>query len=116
MPVSDYTQGEDPVHRKHSSLTNSERDWSLFSIGVRLALVIHFLFIPLFYFIGSTLLAVFNVGSVILLSFCLVLLKRKHYSAAIFLAWLEIIGHSVLATRAVGWDGGFHYYLLIPSR
>lgn len=112
-PVSDYTQGEDPAHRKHSSLTSSERYWSLFAIGARLAIVIHVLFVPLFYFIGSTLLAVFNVGSIILFIFCLALLKREHYSPAIFLAWLEIIGHAVLATRVVGWEGGFHYYLLI---
>jgi len=112
-PVSDYIRGEDPVHRKHSSLTSNEHYWSLFVIGARLAIVVHVLFIPMFYAIGSTLLAVFNVGSVILFIFCLALLKRKHYSPVIFLAWLEITGHALLATRAVGWDGGFHYYLLV---
>lgn len=112
-PVSDYTQGKDPVHRKRSSLISDKSYWSLFTIGFRLALIVHALFIPMFYFIGSSLLAMVNVGSVILYTSCLVLLKRKQYSVVISLAWLEIIGHAVLATRAVGWDGGFHYYLLI---
>lgn len=92
---------------------SNENYWRLFTRGVQIALIVHALFIPLFYFLGATLLAFVNIGSVIVYAVCLLLLKKGMNNPVILLSWVEITGHAVLAVRTLGWDSGFHYYLLM---
>jgi diguanylate cyclase (GGDEF)-like protein len=92
---------------------SEERYWMLYEHGVLIALVIHAAFIVLFYFIGSALMAAFNVGSVLLYALCIKLIHAGYRNLVIVLCWLEVLTHAVLAVRSIGWDSGFHYYLLV---
>jgi diguanylate cyclase (GGDEF)-like protein len=73
----------------------------------------HLAFIALFYMLGATMLAWTNVGSVTLFALSAACLQKRWNRAAAMLIVLEILSHVVLAVRAIGWDSGFHYYLLV---
>lgn len=81
--------------------------------GALLGGVVHVAFALLFQQSGATTLAWVNVGSVLtyVLAGRLLMLGRTGW--AMSLMAVEIVGHAVLAVRMVGWDSGFHYYLLI---
>jgi diguanylate cyclase (GGDEF)-like protein len=84
----------------------------LLKLGISLAILIHFSFIILFYVINVQFLAMVNIGSTLIYAACLALIRREEYLLAIALCWIELIGHAVLAAKTIGWDTGFHYYLL----
>ena len=81
-------------------------------IGV-LAGLTHVAFCALFFWAGVTSLAYVNVGSV--LSYVLVfeLARRGQVERAWALTVLEVLGHAILAVAVIGWDSGFHYYILL---
>ena len=81
--------------------------------GIWAALGVHVMFIALFYAIGATFRAVLNIGSVFIYVVCIALLRRKRNKLVLLLTWGEVIGHAALAVRSLGWESGFHYYLLV---
>lgn len=70
-------------------------------------------FIPLFLLLGSPLLAWINVATIALYAAAHALLRRHRNGAALVLIWTEVVGHSALGTWLIGWNSGFHYYLLM---
>ncbi|WP_290644120.1 GGDEF domain-containing protein, partial [Aquabacterium sp.] len=54
-----------------------------------------------------------NVGSVLTYVLAAALLRQDRVGAAMFLMIAEVAAHAILAVVAVGWESGFHYYLLI---
>ena len=86
---------------------------SLLMSGALLAGVVHMAFCVLFFQNGVWPLAWVNVGSVLLYAVVAVLLTRRRLGSAYVLMGLEVTGHAVLAVWSVGWDSGFHYYLMI---
>lgn len=81
---------------------------NLFTAG----LVLHALFIPLFASLGVVSMAWVNVLSVAAYVLALSLNRRHHPAAALWIAFVEVDAHAVLAVVLVGWDTGFAYYLL----
>lgn len=77
------------------------------------AAVTHLLFAGLFYWLGATTMAWVNLGSVTLFTFSYICLKTRHNMIASVLIVSEILAHAALAVRSIGWDSGFHYYLLV---
>jgi diguanylate cyclase (GGDEF)-like protein len=81
-------------------------------IGV-IAGLTHLSFCALFFWAGAEMLAYVNIGSV-LTYVCVFLWARQ---GQIGRAWistvLEVLGHAVLAVTVIGWDSGFHYYILL---
>jgi diguanylate cyclase (GGDEF)-like protein len=73
----------------------------------------HMAFCGLFFWAGVTSLAYVNVAS-ILSYVCVFELARR---GAIEKAWavtvLEVLAHAILAVAVIGWDSGFHYYILL---
>ncbi|WP_311223517.1 MULTISPECIES: diguanylate cyclase [unclassified Acidovorax] len=67
----------------------------------------------LFFALGSPLLAWLNVVSVALYAAAYFLLGRRINQLALALIWLEVMGHASIGTLLIGWDSGFHYYLLM---
>jgi diguanylate cyclase (GGDEF)-like protein len=61
-------------------------------------------------------LAAFNVASVATWIAAAVASRRHRQSLAMWLIYVEVVVHAVMATMALGWDSGFQYYLipLIP--
>jgi diguanylate cyclase (GGDEF)-like protein len=41
------------------------------------------------------------------------LLLKRFNTPALLLIWLEVLGHAAIGSMLVGWDSGFHYYLLM---
>jgi diguanylate cyclase (GGDEF)-like protein len=72
----------------------------------------HFLFIPLFAWLGVPLMAAFNVYSVASWVAARVANRRGRPVLATVLLMVEVISHAVLACFLVGWNSGFHYYLI----
>jgi diguanylate cyclase len=77
-----------------------------------LALAMHLAFLCLFAYLNVPLLVWFNFASVLLYTGCIYLnLKGKSkftYAAGL----LEVLLHAALAIRLLGWESGFHYYIL----
>lgn len=67
----------------------------------------------LFTVLESPLLAWLNVLSIATYGAAYWLLLRRANLAALVLIWLEVTGHAALGTWFIGWDSGFHYYLLM---
>lgn len=94
------------------------------SVGVRFqrlakthlaaGLTIHLIFLGIFGYLDIPLMVFINVLSVFVYGFCLLGLKQRKFSRAIRpLTWLEVTGHAVIATLALGTISGFHYYLVL---
>ena len=104
---------EESIGVQEPGATTKKRYWMVLTRGIWVALGVHLIFIALFYVIGATFLAVVNIGSVSIYAACIELLRRKRNRAVLLLTWIEVIGHTALAVRSLGWDSGFHYYLLV---
>eukprot|EP01030_Chromulinospumella_sphaerica_P000064 gene64-67_t len=70
-------------------------------------------YILLFLWLGSMPLAAINVLSIAMYLGAYRLIQKRYNTAALALIWLEVIGHSALGSLLIGWDSGFHYYLLM---
>jgi len=87
--------------------------WRMVERVVVLAASVDVLFFVLFHVLGSPLLAWLNVVSVALYAAAYLMLRRRINRPAIALIWVEVLGHAGIGTWLVGWDSGFHYYLLM---
>ncbi|MGD8743720.1 MAG: diguanylate cyclase [Granulosicoccaceae bacterium] len=77
-----------------------------------LGIIAHSLFIPLFFWLDVAPLALFNVISVSAWITAKRLNRSGQHYIAILLLTGEVIVHAVLAVYFLGWDSGFHYYLV----
>lgn len=73
----------------------------------------HLSFLMLFYKSGVNELAVINVGSILCYVLTFSLLMHHHVIAAWMLIIAEVVGHAVLAVYFIGWDSGFHFYIML---
>ncbi|HEX5355121.1 MAG TPA: GGDEF domain-containing protein [Aquabacterium sp.] len=85
----------------------------LLSSACVLAGVTHLAFGVLFYQAQVLPMMWVNVGSVLTYVLAAALLRRDLVALAMFLMIAEVAAHAILAVIAVGWESGFHYYLLI---
>ncbi len=91
----------------HKAFWIMSRRVTVMAAGVDLA------FLILFTVLGSPVLAWLNLLSIALYAAAYGLLIRRANVAALLLIWLEVTGHAALGTWLIGWDSGFHYYLLM---
>lgn len=78
-----------------------------------LAAGVDVIFFVFFLRFGPAYLAWINVISVALYGLAYGLLVYRRNYLALLLIWTEVMGHAVIGTLAVGWNAGFHYYLLM---
>lgn len=78
-----------------------------------LAGLMHGAFSLLFWWSGVPAMAWVNVASMLLYGLCTLLMIRKRILAGLLLAGAEVMGHAALAVGLVGWDSGFHYYVML---
>ena len=76
-------------------------------------IAVHTSLIFLFYFMGVRPMFLFNIGSVTLYLFSLILTLREHYFTFFILTYVEIILHSFMATLFVSWEFGFPLYIIV---
>ena len=75
----------------------------------------HAVFGVLFYNLDATFLAWANVGSVsIFAGAYLAILCQRNWLATV-LVMSALMGHAALAVWCIGWDSGFHYYLMLVA-
>lgn len=89
--------------------------WQLMNKLCLAAAMTHAAFGVLFYALGAWMLAWVNVGSVALFLGSYGLIRGRHNNLAVVCIFLEIFGHAGLAVRMIGWDSGFHYYLMLVA-
>ena len=77
-----------------------------------LGILLHLAFIPFFYFINATVLMYFNIFSVLTFTTAYILNRKGQHTLGTFFISSEIIIHATLAIYFIGWESGFHYYLL----
>lgn len=87
--------------------------WQLARRCCQLAASVDVAFFFLFHLLGSPVLAWINVVSVAMYLLAYWLLGRRYNRSAIALIWAEVIVHAFLGTLLIGWDSGFHYFLLM---
>jgi diguanylate cyclase (GGDEF)-like protein len=78
-----------------------------------LAASVDTVFLVFFLLADSPLLAWLNVLSIGMYAAAYTLLLRRRNLAALLLIWFEVVAHAAIGTLLVGWDSGFHYYLLM---
>jgi diguanylate cyclase (GGDEF)-like protein len=72
----------------------------------------HAAFIAVFAWLGLPVLALYNVYSVASWVGARVANRRGYPGLAVLLLFIEIVGHAVFACHVLGWQSGFHYYLI----
>lgn len=93
---------------------NNEALFRKLLLGVSvMAGLTHLCFLLLFYKSGVSQLALINVGSILCYALTFSLLWHHHVVSAWMLIILEVVGHAVLAVYFVGWESGFHFYIML---
>ncbi|MDE2253472.1 MAG: GGDEF domain-containing protein [Betaproteobacteria bacterium] len=87
--------------------------WIMVRRVVVLAACVDFAFLVFFLAIQETRQAWPNLISIALYAGAYVLLTKRKNVLALSLIWAEVIGHAALGTLFLGWNSGFHYYLLM---
>lgn len=75
--------------------------------------VAHLSFIMVFNTAGVGALARINMASVLMYALAGLLVQHRRPVLAITLMALEIVCHGILAVVVIGWDSGFHYYIIL---
>lgn len=70
-------------------------------------------YIVLFLWLGSVPLAAVNLVSIAMYLAAYKLIQKRFNTSGLVLIWLEVIAHSAMGSLLIGWNSGFHYYLLL---
>lgn len=73
----------------------------------------HLSFLALFLWAKVDALAIVNVASVLSYVWAFMLARKGDLSKCWAVTVLEVLGHAILATVVIGWDSGFHHYILL---
>lgn len=107
------TENEQQAWHVGTDATQPEAFRSLLQgIGV-IAGLTHVAFCSLFFWAHVTSLAYVNIGSVLSYVWVFALARRGQVEQAWAVTVLEVLGHAILAVSVIGWDTGFHYYILL---
>lgn len=87
--------------------------WQVLVRAVVAASLVHVTFAGLFFALSAPLMGWVNVASVAMYGGAYALLRHRWNRAALVLVWAELLVHALVATRALGWESGFHYYVLL---
>jgi len=81
------------------------------TVTIPLALIIHLLYIPLFYWMGLPVLVVYNIVSTGAWFLVLHLVRRVRFNEAWCVFTTEIFIQAILCVLYAGWAFGYQYYL-----
>lgn len=87
--------------------------WRLAMRCAQIAGAVDVIFFFLFHALGSPILAWVNVVSVAMYAGAYYALKYHRNKIAVVLIWAEVLIHAALGIILIGWESGFHYYLLM---
>ena len=101
-----------------NSRINNENDEPIDTYAVLLdyctiiGLLVHVLFLIMFSLAGIWTMAAFNIFSVVIWYIAQHVLQKGYKKIAQGLGTVEVIMHAIIATRILGWNSGFHYYMI----
>jgi diguanylate cyclase (GGDEF)-like protein len=72
----------------------------------------HVIFLSLFWFLGATELACVNVLSIAIYATCVWLVRRQPFLTEALMG-IEIVVHGLIAVHLIGWQSGFHFYIML---
>lgn len=106
-----------PNHTSNRSRLAGGAYWAMMRRIVVIAGCIDAAWIPMYATLGAPFLAALNLLGVVLYAVAFVLIGQRRNRLAVSLVWLEVLLHSAAGSLLLGWDSGFHYFLLmfIPS-
>lgn len=87
--------------------------WGMVRRVALAAAVIDAGYILLFLWLGSWPLALVNVAGIAMYLGAYLAVEQRRNATALMLIWAEVVAHSALGSLLIGWDSGFHYYLLL---
>lgn len=87
--------------------------WQVLKRTALAAVVVHVAFSGVLWAVGAIEMLWVNIGITALYGLMYALLLKRANRAAFAVLVIEIFGHAGLATWFLGWDSGFHYYLLL---
>lgn len=87
--------------------------WDLSMRCCQLAGAVDICFFLIFLWLGSPILAWVNVISVAMYVYAYKAFRRRRNYLAVMLIRIEVLVHAALGTLLIGWDSGFHYFLLM---
>jgi diguanylate cyclase len=95
---------------------SNERYGRFARYALSVAIATHALFALVFTLVGVGLMVGINLASIAIYASCAALARRNLNRWISWLVLIELLGHAVIATRAVGPASGFQYYawLIIP--
>lgn len=99
-----------PADVEHS--TADDRFWHMAGRAGLIGAVAHLCFLVLFASLGLWLLSAVNVLSIGVYLAVMAGMRRRRYGAMQAIA-VELFVHALVAGWVLGWDSGFHYYLLL---
>lgn len=102
-----------PPEPQRGSALVGKAYWAMLQRVTLIATAIDLGYILLFMALGSRALAAVNVLSIAMYLAAHRLIQKRHNAAALVLIWQEVMGHAALGSLLIGWDSGFHYYLLL---
>jgi hypothetical protein len=74
---------------------------------------VDFAFLFLFLILDSPILAWLNLASIAMYAGAYWLFTKRINTPALLLIWAEVLGHAAVGSILVGWNSGFHFYLLM---
>lgn len=98
---------------RHPAPSAEERFHWILTQMVRIAVPIHVALVALFFWLGLPTMARFNLVSIASYAGVHLLLRHQRVRGAFALGAGQLLLFNGLATLAVGWPAGFHYYLLL---
>ncbi len=87
--------------------------WGMTRRVTVMAAYVDVLLLVLFLAFDQPLLGWLNLVSITMYMLAYLALKRRRNALALALIWAEVVAHVALGTLMVGWESGFHYYLLM---
>ena len=111
LPSADLAWSS-PATPRGSSLAGKAY-WAMVRRLVLTAACIDVGYIALFMWLGSWPLTLVNVGSIALYLAAYALIRHRKNAWGLALIWLEVAAHTALGSLLIGWESGFHYYLLL---
>ena len=88
-----------------------------FQLFVRQALIIalsvHTIFLLLFVALNIPMLIIAQVTSIILYMLAIRFNRTSAFKAIATLIWIDLLGHALISSEVLGWQNGFHLYLLL---
>jgi diguanylate cyclase (GGDEF)-like protein len=120
MPNSIASAKTDPQTTIEFTVTgayaSNQRYGKFARYGLSVAIATHALFALLFTLLGVTLMVWVNLVSIAIYGSCVALARRNYNRWISWAVLIELLGHAIIATRAVGYASGFEFYawLIIP--